>query len=177
MGHCTRDSLDFATVEADREQVNLTRFELNLPEKRNFFLEDTQIYNQRIRLFYSRRIADIYGGAKLYGKTGGVEFSALSAQTRKDDADGATSNFSVLRLKRDVAGSSTVGFLAANKLTEGLNQGSAGLDTALYFSETFSFTGQLAASERILPFSSGRAMTLPPSMPTFATHSSETDLA
>jgi hypothetical protein len=144
-GHLTVNP-DFATVEADEEQVNLTRFELNLPEKRNFFLEDTQVYNQRIRLFYSRRIADIYGGGKLYGKTGGLEFSALSAQTKEDDGEGSSANFSVLRLKRDVAGSSTIGFLAANKLVDGLSQGSLGFDTALYFSDTFSFTGQLAAS-------------------------------
>ena len=74
---------DFATVEADEEQVNLTRYELRLPEKRNFFLEGSEIYQQRIRLFYSRRISDIYGGAKVYGKVGGYEFSALTAQTKK----------------------------------------------------------------------------------------------
>jgi hypothetical protein len=56
---------DFATVEADQEQINLTRFELSLPEKRNFFLEGSEIYRQRITLLYSRRIGDIYGGIKL----------------------------------------------------------------------------------------------------------------
>ncbi|MFQ6037997.1 MAG: DUF5916 domain-containing protein [Candidatus Aminicenantales bacterium] len=65
---------DFATVEADQEVINLTRFETYLPEKRNFFLEGSEIYRQRIRLFYSRRISDIYAGAKVYGKTGGFEF-------------------------------------------------------------------------------------------------------
>jgi hypothetical protein len=57
---------DFATVEADQEKINLTRFELNLPEKRNFFLEGSEIYRQRIRLFYSRRVSDIHGAAKVY---------------------------------------------------------------------------------------------------------------
>ncbi|RLE07216.1 MAG: hypothetical protein DRJ06_06360, partial [Candidatus Aminicenantes bacterium] len=66
-GHLTINP-DFATVEADQEQINLTRFELFLPEKRNFFLEGSEIYRQRISLFYSRRISDIYGGVKLYGK-------------------------------------------------------------------------------------------------------------
>jgi hypothetical protein len=138
---------DFATVEADQEQINLTRFELNLPEKRNFFLEGSEIYQQRIRLFYSRRISDIYGGAKVYGKSGAYEFSGMSVQTKKDDSlDEESANFTVFRLKRDVMKSSTVGFLAANKLVGGKNFGTAGIDTSLYFTNTFKFTGQFALS-------------------------------
>ena len=138
---------DFATVEADQEQINLTRFELSLREKRNFFLEGSEIYQQRIRLFYSRRISDIYGGAKVYGKSGGFEFSALTAQTKKDEAEGIdTANFSVFRLKRDVMKSSTIGFLAANKLVGEKSVGTVGIDTSLYFTDTFKFTGQFALS-------------------------------
>jgi hypothetical protein len=138
---------DFATVEADQETINLTRFELSLSEKRNFFLEGSEIYNQRISLFYSRRISDIYGGAKLYGKSGGYEFSAMTAQTKKEEPAGEESaNFTVFRLKRDVMKSSMVGFLAANKMMEGKNKGTAGIDTTLHFSNTFNFTGQLAVS-------------------------------
>ena len=136
---------DFATVEADQEQINLTRFELGLSEKRNFFLEGSEIYQQRIRLFYSRRISDIYGGAKVYGKSGGFEFSALSAQTKKDEAEGIDSaNYSVFRLKRDVMKSSTIGLLAANKLVGRKSVGTAGIDMSLYFTDTFKFTGQFA---------------------------------
>jgi hypothetical protein len=138
---------DFATVEADQEEINLTRFELFLPEKRNFFLEGSEIYNQRIQLFYSRRISDIYGGAKVYGKSGAYEYQGLTAQTKKDDVKGEDSaNFTVLRLKKDVMKSSNIGFLAANKLVGGKNWGTTGIDTALYFSDTFQFTGQLALS-------------------------------
>jgi len=138
---------DFATVEADQEQINLTRFELSLAEKRNFFLEGSEIYRQRIRLFYSRRISDIYGGVKFYGKSGGYEFSGLSAQTKKEQLDGEDSaNFTVFRLKKDVMKSSTIGFLAANKLIGGKNKGTAGIDTSLYFTDTFKFTGQFALS-------------------------------
>ena len=75
---------DFATIEADQEQINLTRFELSLPEKRNFFLEGSEIYSQRIHLFYSRRVADIWGGAKLYGKKGGTEFAAMAMLGKAD---------------------------------------------------------------------------------------------
>jgi hypothetical protein len=138
---------DFATVEADQEEINLTRFELSLAEKRNFFLEGSEIYRQRIRLFYSRRISDIYGGVKFYGKSGGYEFSGLSAQTKKEPMNGEESaNFTVLRLKKDVMKSSTIGFLAANKLIGGKNKGTAGIDTSLYFTDTFKFTGQFALS-------------------------------
>ena len=138
---------DFATVEADQEQINLTRFELSLPEKRNFFLEGSEIYSQRIRLFYSRRIGDIYGGAKVYGKAGGFEFSGLTAQTKPDEELGMNSaNFSVVRVKKDVFKDSVVGFLAANRLVGGRNTGTAGLDTSINFSNAFHFTGQLAMS-------------------------------
>ncbi len=138
---------DFATVEADQEQVNLTRFALSLPEKRNFFLEGSEIYSQRIRLFYSRRIGDISGGAKVYGKAGGFEFSALSAQTeRNEEKDLGSANFSVLRLKTDVFKDSSVGFLAANRLVDGRNTGTAGVDTSLNITNTFRITGQAAIS-------------------------------
>lgn len=142
-GHLTINP-DFATVEADQEQINLTRFELNLPEKRNFFLEGNAAYSQRIRLFYSRRIADIYGAAKVYGKAGGSEIAMLTAQTREDDSGMGSANFTVFRLKRDVMRNSSIGFLAANRMVNGRNQGTAGVDTALFFSKTFKFTGQFA---------------------------------
>lgn len=145
-GHLTVNP-DFATVEADQEQINLTRFELNLPEKRNFFLEGSEVYRQRIRLFYSRRISDIHGGVKLYGKSGGYEFSGLSVQTKKDETiEEGSANFTVFRLKKDVMKSSNIGFLVANKLIGGKNKGTAGIDTSLYFSDTFKFTGQMALS-------------------------------
>lgn len=138
---------DFATVEADQEKINLTRFALSLPEKRNFFLEGSEIYRQRIRLFYSRRIADIYGGVKVYGKSGGYEYQGFSTQAKKDEANDIDSaNYTVFRLKRDVMTSSTVGFLGANKHINGKNKGTAGLDTALFFTDRFQFTGQFALS-------------------------------
>ena len=138
---------DFATVEADQEKINLTRFELSLPEKRNFFLEGSEIYSQRIRLFYSRRISDIYGGVKVYGKSGGYEYQGLSTQAKKDEYNDIDSaNYTVFRLKRDVMTSSTFGFLGANKHINGKNKGTAGFDTALYFTDTFRFTGQFAVS-------------------------------
>ena len=69
---------DFALVEADVEEINLTRFELFVPEKRPFFLEGAEMFEQRIRQFYSRRIGEIDGGAKLTGKIGSTGLSVLS---------------------------------------------------------------------------------------------------
>lgn len=138
---------DFATVESDQEQINLTRFELRLPEKRHFFLEGSEIYQQRIRLFYSRRIADIYGGLKFYGKTGGTELAALTVQSIPGEGSGDTSaNYSVFRLKKDIFNSSTIGFLGANRVVNGHYSGNVGVDLVHFFSETFNLTGQLAFS-------------------------------
>jgi hypothetical protein len=72
---------DFAIIEADQEQVNLTRFELALPEKRPFFLEDSERYRQRIRTFYTRRIGEIQAGGKFLGRTGAWQYSFLTAQS------------------------------------------------------------------------------------------------
>ncbi len=138
---------DFAIIEADREQINLTRFELSLPEKRNFFLEGSEIYSQRIRLFYSRRISDIHGGVKIYGKKNGYEFAAMTVQSKKDeDLDLGSANFSVFRLRKDIFKSSTLGFIGANKIVGGKNYGNIGFDLVHFFSEKVNITGQLALS-------------------------------
>lgn len=141
---------DFATVEADQEELNLTRFELSLKEKRNFFLEGSEIYNQRIRLFYSRRISDIYGGVKLYGKTRSYEFALMSAQAKNRYEDGEegpdSSNFSVMRFRKRIFGSSNIGLLVANKLVDGKMTGNAGLDLVHFFTDRLNVTGQLAFS-------------------------------
>ncbi|MCJ7524376.1 MAG: carbohydrate binding family 9 domain-containing protein [Candidatus Aminicenantes bacterium] len=138
---------DFATIEADQEQINLTRFELSLPEKRNFFLEGSEIYSQRIQLFYSRRVADIWGGAKLYGKKGGIEFAAMAMLGKADSELGRPqAAFAVGRLRRDIFQSSTIGFLTANRLADGRNSGSSGFDLVHFFSDKVNVTSQLAIS-------------------------------
>src|SRR5213592_2453320 len=91
---------DFATIEADQEQVNLTRFELTLPEKRQFFLEGQEQFNQRFRTFYSRRIEEITAGSKLLGKQGPWTMVLLSAES-KPDSGGERANYTVARAQRD----------------------------------------------------------------------------
>jgi hypothetical protein len=133
---------DFATVEADQETVNLTRFEVSLREKRQFFLDGQELFNQRIRTFYSRRIADIEGGAKLLGRHGPWTIAALSTQSTPF-VSGDRANYSVVRAQRDVGGRSTVAAMVANRALDGRSQGSAEIDATLFFTPTFGFTGQL----------------------------------
>jgi len=109
---------DFAQVEADDQQVNLTRFSLFFPEKRRFFQERASIFNVPVgesnSLFYSRRIGlyeeqqiPILGGLRLVGRIGKWDVGAINMQTAKDEeADNGeelpSENFGVLRLRRQV---------------------------------------------------------------------------
>jgi hypothetical protein len=104
---------DFAQVEADDQQINLTRFSLFFPEKRQFFQERAAVFEFRTgglsRLFHSRRIGltddgrpvRILGGARLIGRWGGMDVGVLDMQTAKSDSL-PSENFGVLRLRRQV---------------------------------------------------------------------------
>jgi hypothetical protein len=136
---------DFAIIEADVEEINLTRFELFVPEKRPFFLEGLEMFDQRIRQFYSRRIGDISWGGKLSGKVGKTDIAVLGTDGDFDDPDLARSpraSYAVARLQRGF-GSSNVGFLAANRRLDGEDAGSVGFDTSMFFTETLGLTAQL----------------------------------
>ena len=111
---------DFAQVEADNVQINLTRFSLFFPEKREFFLERAGLFDfgdaQETQIFFSRRIGinnDISGGGRLTGQAGPVSVGALSLVT--DDARDAEGRVvsgglnSVLRLRTDPFPRTTVG--------------------------------------------------------------------
>jgi hypothetical protein len=127
---------DFAQVEADVQQVNLTRFPLFYPEKRPFFLENAQLFQvgqpQNVDLFFSRRIGlsatgepiDIIAGGRLSGKLGGYNVALLNMQTEAavDERSGQTvapaNNFTVARLQREV-GRSTFGGIFVGRLGVG----------------------------------------------------------
>lgn len=136
---------DFALIEADVEVVNLTRFELFIPEKRPFFLEGSERYSQRIRQFYSRRIGDITWGGKATGTAGKMEYGAIAtSENRVVSDDGATqrADYGIARLQYSLPRGSTIGFLGANRRMGGTDQGSIGFDTTLFFTETLGMTGQ-----------------------------------
>ena len=165
---------DFALVEADMETINLTRFELRIPEKRPFFLEGNEMYNQRIRQFYSRRIDNITWGAKTSGKLGDTDFSGIATSENimlKDGLGEATANYTVARLQHGLARGSNVGLLAANRNFLGENAGSVGLDTTMYFTDTLSMTGQYL---QVYGPTADRGLFVPPGTPPPATSTSAT---
>ena len=174
---------DFAQVEVDEQQVNLTRFSLFFPEKREFFLEGRGIFDfgrgvtfggmtgpggggrpggggffgggYAPTIFFSRRIGldggqtvPILGGGRLTGKVGNFSVGALNIQT--DDVAGtsaASTNFTVVRLKRDILRRSRIGgiFTGRSVSTEGDGSNAAfGLDAAFAFYDNVNFNGYYA---------------------------------
>jgi hypothetical protein len=126
--------------------INLSRFELFIPEKRPFFLEGSEMYSQRIRQFYSRRIGDITAGAKATGTLGTTDFSAIVTsedQALEDTDDDIRADYGIGRVQQTLPGGSTLGFLGATRRRDGVDQGSVGIDATLFFTETLGFTGQL----------------------------------
>jgi hypothetical protein len=138
---------DFATVEADQEQINLTRYELSYPEKRIFFQEGNEMYNTQIRTFYSRRIEDIAFGGKLSGKVGAYNFNVLSVRSLGIDGnDEPPAFFTAARVKRDVFKSSMVGLTYADKTWNNGYSRSISGDYLFNLGEKWKLTGQFVTS-------------------------------
>ena len=161
---------DFAQVEADEQQVNLTRFSLFFPEKREFFLENQGLFtfgnnsfsagtsaaaSDLPLLFYSRRIGlagnrevPILGGGRVTGRVGRYSLGLVNMQTR-DDAKAAAqaTNFSVVRVKRDILRKSSIGLLATNRSKAQVLPGSNqvfGVDGTFGFFSNLTFATYLA---------------------------------
>ena len=136
---------DFAQVEADDQQINLTRFPLFFPEKRQFFQERASTFDFNTggftnRLFHSRRIGldggeivRIYGGARAVGRIGGTDFGLLTMQTASEDGIRPSENMGVLRLRQQVLNPySTVGAMVTTRLGDtGQNNVAYGLDAVI----------------------------------------------
>ncbi len=164
---------DFAQVEADQEQVNLTRFSLFFPEKRPFFLEGAGLFDfgtprtsfrspPPVLLFYSRRIGleegsaiPIIAGGKVTGKVGPYGIGVLNVLTddaqiitEEDDEeiiiDVPVTNYSVLRLKRDVLSRSSVGLIAINQQSEDTYNRAGGFDFTYRPMDTLDFQAMWA---------------------------------
>jgi hypothetical protein len=120
---------DFAQVEVDQQVINLTRFPTFFPEKREFFLESSGIFDfgteQHAQLFYSRRIGltdsgttvPIDGGARLYGRAGPWTIGLLDARTGGEDA----ANDAVVRVKHDLFERSYIGAIAMQRSGPGVH--------------------------------------------------------
>jgi hypothetical protein len=134
---------DFAQVEEDEQQVNLTRFNLFFPEKREFFLEGQGIFTFGGRsvtgtsdqpiLFFSRQIGlsqgrpvPIVAGGRLTGRVGDFNVGVVNIQTDDEPAARAVdTNFTAIRLRRDVLRRSTVGALFTNRSASTQGAGAA----------------------------------------------------
>jgi hypothetical protein len=134
---------DFSQVEADEQQVNLTRFNLFFPEKRDFFLENSGVFqfgsgntggggggggggrqnaSQDMIFFFSRQIGlspvgdaiPLLAGSRITGRVGGWSVGALNIQQRELNSSPST-NFTALRARRDILANSDVGVMFLNK--------------------------------------------------------------
>jgi len=125
---------DFAQIEADPDMVNLTDIPLRFPEKRPFFQEGNEIFQTPIELFYSRRVEDLKGGAKMAGKIGNFNTALVLAQAGPEDTSREEKDsilpplddyrYSVFRLQREFGQTATIGFLGTTKdqATTSLNE-------------------------------------------------------
>ncbi len=162
---------DFAQVEVDEQQVNLTRFNLFFPEKRDFFLEGAGTFafagrasaglaagsGETPYLFFSRRIGldgggevPLLAGGRALGKAGRTTFAALNVQTGDEEplkVDAA--NFTVLRAKRDILRRSSLGGMYTHRSRTpgkvGDNDG-FGVDGSFGFYQNLRFDGYLAGT-------------------------------
>ena len=165
---------DFAQVEADEQQVNLTRFSLFFPEKREFFLEGQGIFafgdtgavnwggppSDTPVLFFSRRIGlegggevPIRAGGRVTGRSGPYSIGLLNIQTGDSaSGDALSTNFSVVRVKRDMLRRSNFGviYTRRSRLEDGpgVNQ-VYGADLNLRFYENINFTNYYAQTETL----------------------------
>ncbi|MDH3205952.1 MAG: DUF5916 domain-containing protein [Gemmatimonadota bacterium] len=160
---------DFAQVEVDEQQVNLTRFSLFFPEKREFFLESRGIFNfpsagvgaggggggPAPTLFFSRRIGilgrtpvPIIGGGRVTGKIGPFDVGALDIVTDDvSDIGAEMTNFTVLRLRADVLQRSNIGGLYTRRsraLAGGGPSETYGGDASFSFLDDWYLSGYLA---------------------------------
>jgi Domain of unknown function (DUF5916)/Carbohydrate family 9 binding domain-like len=162
---------DFAQVEADETQVNLTRFSLYFPEKREFFLEGQGIFNFGGRdrgpwdgasdapfLFFSRRIGlndeqqvPITAGGRLTGRAGPYTLGLLSISTQELAQSGIpNTNFSVFRMKRDIFRRSNIGVIGtyrSQNLDGTGDNGAIGVDGNFSFFQNLNVNTYYAKTE------------------------------
>ncbi len=155
---------DFAQVEIDEQQVNLTRFSLFFPEKRDFFLEGRGIFDfarggtgatasanstDTPYLFYTRRIGleggrviPINEGGRLTGKVGPYAIGLMNIQAGHEAVSQTdATNFTVVRLKRDVLRRSAIGVMATNRSP---SDSGSGTNQAYGIDGSFSFFQNLS---------------------------------
>ncbi|HYT83119.1 MAG TPA: DUF5916 domain-containing protein, partial [Gemmatimonadales bacterium] len=139
---------DFSQVEADVGQVTVNeRFALFFPEKRPFFLEGLEQFDTPNVLIYTRRIGAPVAGAKLTGKVGGTGVAYIGAVD--DDALSATNDhpvYNLLRLRRDLGTSSTVGLAYTDRIEGDAWNRVLGADARLVWKKIWYSAAQFAGA-------------------------------
>ncbi len=149
---------DFAQVEVDDQQLNLTRFSLNFPEKRPFFLENAGFFSVGgggADLFFSRRIGiasgqpvPITGGARLSGRAAGLNLGLLHIQTGGETGLQDAHGYSVARLAKELPNRSRVGGLFVNKSgPDGDFNRTYAADVAIGVGEAFTLSSFVSATD------------------------------
>lgn len=130
---------DFAQVEADNAQINLTRFNLFYPEKREFFLTRSKLFafgnSRQTEVFFSRQIGlnqDVAGGARMFGQIGNTSIGALNINTRAEGDLPATA-YSALRLRSDIRDRTTLGAIVTDVTNNDGQNSVFGLDGQMRF--------------------------------------------
>ena len=142
---------DFSQVESDEPQVTVNqRFEVFFPEKRPFFLENSNYFLTPFNLVFTRRIADPQFGMRLTGKLGsyglGILFTDDQAPGKSTSSGGSLEGdraySSVVRLSRDIHHQSSVGFLFTDRELHGGFNRVFGLDARIKLGSTWVATAQ-----------------------------------
>ena len=133
-------STDFAQVEVDQQVINLTRFPVFFPEKREFFLESSGLFDfgtpSRVQVLYSRRIGldttgaavPIIAGGRVTGRVGSWRLGLLDAQTGGADR----ANDAVFRVQHDLFARSYIGAIGSLRTVSSSGaQAAGGLDVDL----------------------------------------------
>jgi hypothetical protein len=146
---------NFAQVEVDDQQVNLTRFPLFFPEKREFFLESSQLFNvglgEELQMFFSRRIGlaagqpvPILGGARLTGKIGPLDIGVLTTQTERQLTT-PTANQTAARVRWNVGSRSYLGGVVTSAASDASASQTFGADGRVWLSRYLRADGFAAA--------------------------------
>jgi hypothetical protein len=168
---------DFSQVEVDEQQLNLTRFSIQFPEKRDFFLEGRGIFDfgrggptvssagaggistaLTPTLFYSRaiglnngRVIPIIAGGRVTGKVGRYNVGMVNIETNEESVSRSPkTNFTVMRVSRDILRRSSIGMMLTNRSQSALVQDASnlafGTDAAFSFFQNLNFAGFYAQS-------------------------------
>ncbi len=157
---------DFAQVDADIFEINLTRFPTRFKELRPFFTERINVFNTPFELFYSRRIGargDIPGGVKATGKLKkGYEFGVIGCLTGESIFFRSLPNvekalFGVMRIKKDILGSSSIGILATTKEEKDRYNRVLGVDGNFLLSDNDLLNVQIASGQNELEYNQNMA--------------------